>query len=1747
MVSLFGTNAEGVPDFDAPIATFNLPPSSVPLGGIAPTPLTVDLTSADITVNEGDVLAIVLQSEVLGSEPGILRSGYSWRLEGSDPYSGGAFYAAHEGSESPTFIPTGSPSGTTDAGFRTYIAEFTVADIDTDGDQVADIIDNCPAVSNAPQIDTDIDGSGDECDSDDDDDGDGVPDNLDSAPLDPLIAGDHDDDGIDSLVDDDDDGDAIFDFYEIAAGLDPFDRSDAQHDPDGDGFNNLDEVIVGTDVNDAESFPGIGFSQIALQGVWLLYEYSDDWSVANDPSWDACAFVVDEVGLLSNSDCLDSDGQDATLSGNLQITPSGRVVLTGARADRYGVLDWYEDIGHTIVAGVGSVGADGLDVVAMHMLARVGFAYKPVDLAGTWRVFEFGDSAGDESRAFWLQSLVNFDDEGNITEGEFYSNADDTGVTHPLTGGVSINDNGLLIREGPWAGDETAADLQMDAGKTVVTGVSTFNTDSAENHTTQIWIKQGFNYSLADLEGVWRLYEFSDGAFQQGPAWARGVLILNAQGDLVGGDVALDDNEIFGLPPGAFSVSINAAGGVDFADFGQMHLDAGKTVMGGVGITDYESGFRDLSFLVGVKSIPGIPEIVPNLLPQGPSGQSAIRWSDNGAGATAYQVYVGNSPGSKLYGQSPVLDADVRRLEGFIPSAIINSVKIHVRLRYKVGTWKWVDYVFDGGDQIPFPELTNPQPGQVLSGASVNFEWSNFNHSGLDKYQVYVGTSPGKADLSKSGLLSRTATSYPATGLPTDGRPVYVRLRYRINSKWAWSDYQFTAAEFARPTLVAPTLGEPLTGSEQSFSWTFNGHPVAKTQFRVGTSLGSKNLASSGTLDNTVLSHTVSGLPTDGRQLYAQLRYLLYGKWHSVHYSFEAADFANPGLTSPTLESVLPGSEVLLQWDLHGQPVQDVRIFVGTGLKGKALRNLADSKSLGASALSYTVTGLPTDGRAIHVQLRYKLFGKWLAENYTFTAANFDKPLLTGPTPGSALDSTRAIFRWSFNGHPVDKTQLYVGTALGSRKLAFSGTLAANITSFVVDDLPADGRPLYVRFRYQLLGKWQFIDYQFKATGQAQPTLIAPVERLLTGSSAFFQWNINGHAVEDTQLWIGSKVGKRNLANSGSLGTSTFSYQAAELPTDGRRLYVRLRYRLQGVWKWADYTFTAANHLAPAITSPVAGSVLADSKPTFAWTANGHPIKDVRISIGTAPRGRKSRNVAHTGAQLPAVTSYQAHGVPVDGSTVYVTLSYRLIGKAFTVVYAYQAAKFNLPKIISPVARSVLPGTTATFMWRTNEQPVQNFRVYIGSAFGKRDLADSSQLGGSVTSFRANDLPEDGRAVYVQLRYKLFDKWLVTNYQYRASGSAQPTLTSPPVSSILGSSSAVFTWNTDGVGDVDSEIWIGTKLGSRNLHKTAGVGVGNTNARTFTPRDLPTDGSNIYVRLRYQVAGKWKWNDYTFKTVSYDVPELLSPVPGTTLTDSTVSFESTTHGHPVQDLRIFVGTSPGKRNIAQSDINLSYYSNPGTATIDYVASGLPTDGRTVHVRLQYRLHGKWRNSDYQYKAANFALPALINPQPGSSFSDSELTFKWTTNGHPIEATQLWVGTSPKGKGRRNLADSGELDPTIKQYSVSGLPTGASAEAENIYVRLRYRILGKWRHVDYLYVVDQSMVNFDLLLNSNSGNPTHGVTITDSPGASGSSVFSSGFSSSVTIQFDPITPDLLPPGFDFQIQPDIYYQTPNNDL
>jgi C1A family cysteine protease len=126
---------------------------------------------------------------------------------------------------------------------------YADVDIDSDGDGVPDIVDNCPSDYNPDQTDTDGDGIGDACD--DDDDNDTVADASDNCPTVPNPDQlDTDGDGQGDACDLDDDNDTIDDVSDNCPLVANTDQQDFDGDGQGDACDSDDDNDGLPDVQD---------------------------------------------------------------------------------------------------------------------------------------------------------------------------------------------------------------------------------------------------------------------------------------------------------------------------------------------------------------------------------------------------------------------------------------------------------------------------------------------------------------------------------------------------------------------------------------------------------------------------------------------------------------------------------------------------------------------------------------------------------------------------------------------------------------------------------------------------------------------------------------------------------------------------------------------------------------------------------------------------------------------------------------------------------------------------------------------------------------------------------------------------------------------------------------------------------------------------------------------------------------------------------------------------------------------------------------------------------------------------------------------------------------------------------------------------------------------------------------------------------------------------------------------------------
>ncbi|MGB7266393.1 MAG: S53 family peptidase, partial [Terracidiphilus sp.] len=97
--------------------------------------------------------------------------------------------------------------------------------------------------------------------------------------------------------------------------------------------------------------------------------------------------------------------------------------------------------------------------------------------------------------------------------------------------------------------------------------------------------------------------------------------------------------------------------------------------------------------------------------------------------------------------------------------------------------------------------ITSPSPGSTLTSASTTFTWSAA--TGATGYYLWVGTSPGTANLINMGPLSATSVT---VNLPTSGAAIYVRLWTFLNggATQLYNDYTYTESTVATAAITSP-------------------------------------------------------------------------------------------------------------------------------------------------------------------------------------------------------------------------------------------------------------------------------------------------------------------------------------------------------------------------------------------------------------------------------------------------------------------------------------------------------------------------------------------------------------------------------------------------------------------------------------------------------------------------------------------------------------------------------------------------------------------------------------------------------------------------------------------------------------------------------------------------------------------------------------------------------------------------------
>jgi hypothetical protein len=644
------------------------------------------------------------------------------------------------------------------------------------------------------------------------------------------------------------------------------------------------------------------------------------------------------------------------------------------------------------------------------------------------------------------------------------------------------------------------------------------------------------------------------------------------------------------------------------------------------------------------------------------TGSSATFTWNPGAGSIAYILTVGTTyPGAFDVYNGAQTTANTLTVPG-IPTY---GVTLYVRLNYEMNfTWSHIDYTFkESGTSVP-PSMISPTPRTTLSGSSVTFTWNP--GGGSTAFIIYAGTTGvGSENIYVgSSITADTLT----ISLPTNGVTLFVRLSYQVNGVYSSVDYQYTENGYpVLPSASSPAPGAVLAGSSATFTWNPGAGP---SQYMLGigtTGPGATNVYNGSPISGN--SVAVSGIPTNGVTLFVRISYELNAAWSHFDYQVtEAGTPSLPSMTSPAPGSTLSGSSATFAWNPGGGPVEYI-LDVGTSYPGAF--DVYNGSSTSAS--SVTVTGIPTYGVTLYVRLNYEMNSTWSHIDYTYKESGTPvPPSMISPTSRSTLSGSSVTFTWKPGGGSTGFV-LYVGTlGVGSQNIYAGSYSTAN--TLTVSGIPTNGSIIYVEISYLMSGVYSSVNYQYldAADSATVPSLTSPVPGgTLSGTSTTFTWNPGTGPVKYI-LDVGTSYpGAFDVYNGSS--TTASSVTVAGIPTYGVTLYVRLNYELNNAWWHIDYTYKeSGTPVPPSMISPTPGNTLSGSTATFTWNPGGGSTGYV-LYVGT--KGVGSQNI-YAGS-YSSTNTLTVSGIPTNGSTIYVEISYQMSGVYSSVNYQYTEAAGN--------------------------------------------------------------------------------------------------------------------------------------------------------------------------------------------------------------------------------------------------------------------------------------------------------------------------------------------------------------------------------------------------------------------------------------------------------------------------------------
>jgi len=277
----------------------------------------------------------------------------------------------------------------------------------------------------------------------------------------------------------------------------------------------------------------------------------------------------------------------------------------------------------------------------------------------------------------------------------------------------------------------------------------------------------------------------------------------------------------------------------------------------------------------------------------------------------------------------------------------------------------------------------------------------------------------------------------------------------------------------------------------------------------------------------------------------------------------------------------------------------------------------------------------------------------------------------------------------------------------------------------------------------------------------------------------------------------------------------------------------------------------------PSMTTPAPGSTLSGFTDTFNWVSNGTEVLEYWMYAGSEPGLFDYDN---SGPLSASTLNYTTTALPIDGSSVYVTLFWRDANRVWqNVQYTYTAVSGDGPSFTAP-ASGTLAGFSDTISWSGNDSGATEFWLYLGSVAGGADYYNSGPLGNS-TSSKVGFLPTDGSTVYGRLWYRVTPsaRWRYLDDTFVAATSGGPTITSPEPGTAIAASPVTLTWEAGQAEVTEWWLYVGSEAGGRDIYDSGSLG---TALSASVP--MPANGTKVSVTLWFKVNNKWRSTNFEY-------------------------------------------------------------------------------------------------------------------------------------------------------------------------------------------------------------------------------------------------------------------------------------------